>query len=172
MLDLAAKHEAELQARFADAFLDMRNIFYFGNGYMNTYKPDDGTWNKHEFVSVKGGKVIGYLAYRIDRRTNTAENLAAINFGGKNLAFSRDFRQFLKDIFEKFRFRKLVFGVYVGNPAEKMYDRYIRKFGGRIIGTERAATMLLDGKFYDYKQYEIFREDYMSRIQPVQEPKS
>lgn len=165
MLDLAMKHEPELQTLFADAFLDMRNRFYFGGGYSDKYKAVESTWNKHEFVSVKNSKVIGYLSYSIDRRTNSANSLAAINFGGKNLTFSRDFRQFLNDIFEKFGFRKLTFGVFVGNPVEKMYDRYIRKFGGRIVGINKEAGLLMDGKFYDYKEYEIFRESYLTNEQ-------
>lgn len=164
MLDLAIKHEPELQTLFADAFLDTRNRFYFGGGYSDKYKADESTWNKHEFVSVKNNKVIGYLSYNIDRRTNSANSLVAINFGERNLTFSRDFRQFLSDIFEKYGFRKLTFGVFIGNPAEKMYDRYIRKFGGRIVGINKEAGLLIDGKFYDYKEYEIFRNDYLSKL--------
>lgn len=166
MLDLAAKHETELQVKFADAFMNSQNLFYFGGGYSDKYKASESTWNRHEFVSLKTDEVIGYLAYSVNRRTNSAFDMCAINFGEKNLTFSNDFMRFLKDIFEKFKFRKLTFGVYIGNPAEKMYDRYIRKFGGRVVGISKEADMLMDGNFYDYKEYEIFRDDYLKAVKP------
>ena len=164
LLDLAAKHEAELQIKFSDAFMDERNLFYFGGGYMDKYKASDSTWNKHEFVSLGNGKVMGYLSYNINQRTNSADGMCAINFEGKNPTFSKDFMQFLKNIFEKYHFRKLSFGVYIGNPAEKMYDRYIKKFGGHIVGVEKESNMLTDGNFYDYKMYEMFHDDYMKAV--------
>lgn len=164
MLELAAKYELELQIKFADAFVEERNKYYFTGGYTNRYKATDSTWNIHEFVSTKNGEVIGYLAYSIDRRTNSTSGLCAISFEAKSLTFSKDFMQFLKDIFEKYCFRKLSFGVYIGNPVEKMYDRHIKKFGGRIVGTWKEDTMLSDGKFYDYKAYEIFRTDYIKHV--------
>jgi len=164
LIELAAKHEVELQEKFADAFMDERNLFYFGGGYMDKYKVSDSTWNRHEFVSLNDGKVIGYLSYNINQRTNSADGMCAINFGGKSLTFSKDFMQFLKNIFRKYHFRKLSFGVYIGNPAEIMYDRYIKKFGSRIVGVEKESNMLADGKFYDYKQYEIFRDDYLKAV--------
>lgn len=161
MLKIASEYEAELQNRFADAFMDERYKFYFTDGWTNKYKAADSTWAVHEFVSVQSENVIGYIAYSVNRRTNSASSLCAINFQGKSVAFSKDFLQALKDIFEKYHFRKLSFGVYIGNPAEKMYDRYIQKFGGRIVGVSKADSMLSDGRFYDYKQYEIFQKDYV-----------
>lgn len=164
MLEPAALHEAELQKLFATAFLDEHYKFYFTGGWTDKYKAAEGTLNIHEFASVKNDCVIGYLAYQIDRRANSTDGLCAINFKKKSVTFSKDFLRFLKDIFEKYRFRKLSFGVFIGNPAEKMYDRYIRKFGGRIVGISRENSMLEDGKFYDYKMYEIFRSDYLRTV--------
>jgi hypothetical protein len=181
MLELAAKYETQLQALFADAFLDPQNMYFFSDGYTDKYKACESTWGRHEFVSVESGcQVIGYMAYSIDRRANAAHSLAIIRFRNrfngeyieKSLTFQKDLRQFLTDIFDKYKFRKLSFCVFVGNPHERMYDRYIKKFGGRIVGTAKKDTMLMDGSFYDSKQYEIFREDYLSRLKParVQKP--
>ena len=71
----------------------------------------------------------------------------------------------IDDIFKKFNFRKLSFGVYVGNPIEKSYDRLIRKYGGRIVGIKIEDTRLIDGKFYDFKMYEIFKNEYIANTQ-------
>ena len=42
-----------------------------------------------------------------------------------------------------------------------MYDKFISKYGGRIVGIKQKDTMLFDGKLYDTKMYEIFTEDYL-----------
>jgi len=75
--------------------------------------------------------------------------------------FGADLGRALKDIFEKYNFRKLGFSVVVGNPVEKAYDRIIGRYGGRVVGTHIKQCRLTDGEYYDLKKYEIFREDYM-----------
>jgi hypothetical protein len=50
--------------------------------------------------------------------------------------------------------------VVVGNPAERLYDRVINKYGGRIVGIKEKSTKLIDGLYYDVKLYEIFKEDF------------
>jgi hypothetical protein len=67
----------------------------------------------------------------------------------------------LDEIFTKFKFRKLKYSVFVGNPIENTYDRLTEKYGGRIIGISKQDDRLIDGDFYDLKSYEIFKDDYM-----------
>jgi hypothetical protein len=161
MLDIAGKYENQLKELFANITFDENFKFLFGSSYRDDYLSDKSTWNKHEFVSVYGNEVIGYLKYNIDRDANVAYGMQIVNFKSKsNIYFSRDLNKFLIDIFEKFHFRKLKFCCYVGNPIEKMYDKYIKKYGGRIVGIEKENNKLIDGKYYDLKLYEILLEDY------------
>ena len=64
---------------------------------------------------------------------------------------------------EKYNFRKLNFYVIAGNPAEKAYDKMIKRYGGRVVGYRRKNTRLFDGKYYDEKLYEVMREDYFRK---------
>lgn len=161
MLDMAIKYEPQLQGLFCDIAFDDKYKFFSGSCWSEKYVAETSTWNKHEFVSVHNGVVLGYLKYSIDRSNETAYALQIINFSYKdNIQFSKDLYQFLVDIFEKFQFRKLKFCCYVGNPIEKMYDKYIDKFGGRIVGIYKEDTKLIDGNYYDLKEYEILRKDY------------
>ena len=57
--------------------------------------------------------------------------------------------------------RKMEFSVVVGNPIEETYDKMIAQYGGQITGVKHKHVRLLDGNYYDYKEYEIFREDYI-----------
>lgn len=57
------------------------------------------------------------------------------------------------------------FIVVVGNPIEKSYDKMIKKYGGRIVGTYKEDVKLIDGEYYDKKLYEILASEYFSTIE-------
>lgn len=96
------------------------------------------------------------MSANISRDDNSISGLSIINFENKNLTYSKDLRQFLLDLFIKYKFRKVNFVVVIGNLIEKMYDKYIEKYGGRIVGIYKDHIKLQDGNLYDQKLYEIF----------------
>lgn len=113
-------------------------------------------------VSVdKEDNIHGYVCAYIERECNKVCGLAAINFYDLNFTFSKDFYIFLTDLFNKYKFNKIEWCVVIGNPAEKMYDRIVKKYGGNIVGVKHQSTILHDGILYDEKFYELFREDYL-----------
>ena len=52
----------------------------------------------------------------------------------------------------------------IGNPIEKSYDKMVKKYGGRIIGTYKEDVKLIDGEYYDKKLYEILSSEYFNAI--------
>jgi hypothetical protein len=162
MLDLAIKYEDKLQMLFSNIAFDEKYMFFSGCSYRDKYKATESTWNKHEFVSLdKEGNVIGYIKYNIDRESSVANSLQIINFTDNKVVFGRDVMQALDEIFTKFKFRKLKYSVFIGNPVESTYDRLTEKYGGRISGIQLQDDKLIDGNYYDFKSYEIFRDDYI-----------
>jgi hypothetical protein len=116
-------------------------------------------------VSVdKDDKIIGYFSAGISRQTNNVTNIGAINFYNLNLIFSKDFYIFLTELFTKYNFNKIEWRVVIGNPAEKIYDKIIQKYGGRVVGTKHETTVLQDGTYCDEKEYELFKKDYLKAI--------
>lgn len=166
MLKLAKLYEDELKLNFAKVTLDKRFMFYYGSSYSSEYKSTDSTWEEIEFASIDSdGKVIGYLSFSINRESRRAYGVHIINFrtfDNKKYAitFGKDVFQFFDDIFNKYNFRKLEYAVVVGNPIEKTYDKLTKKYGGRIVGVYEKDTILLDGNLYDYKVYEIMKENF------------
>jgi hypothetical protein len=108
---------------------------------------------------------MGYISYNISRAENSAYSLSIINFSDNKIAFGKDLSQALKDIFERYKFRKLNFTVLIGNPIEKSYDKMIKKYGGRIVGTYKEDVKLIDGEYYDKKAYEILASEYFNAIE-------
>ena len=162
MLDIANKYEKELQELLMNTWYDDKYKFYHDINWRNLYKASESNWDRHEFVSKdKNNKIIGYISYGIKKDMGIVSNVAAINFTNNHLLFGKDLHRVLKDIFEKFNFRKINFGVVIGNPIEESYDKIVLKHGGRIVGIKKEDALLDDNKFYDYKMYEILRNDYL-----------
>jgi hypothetical protein len=136
---------------------------YYNNGswWGNVVTLSDDTWKTLEFVSVnENDEVIGFLKADIQRPENYVNGLGILNFGHKaNVTFSKDLHKFLHDLFDVFGYYKICFSVVCGNPIEKMYDKYVLKNGGHIVGTFKKDVMLHDGKLYDRKHYEIFKAE-------------
>lgn len=164
MLDIAINYNEELKRKFRSIWFSDRYKYWANGNYYEEWNPAESTWVNHQFVSISGGEVIGYIGYSIDRASEFVYGMNIVNFEDTpSLTFSVDLGRALKDIFEKYHFRKLCFSVVVGNPIEKSYDKLCKKYGGRIVGVQKEHTRLIDGKFYDEKMYEILREEYNAR---------
>jgi hypothetical protein len=161
MLDIALKHKEELQKLHINLWHNDKYKYYNYRCYWDLPTFRESTLDGHDFVSLNSkGEIIGAIGYCILRDTESVCGFGIINFTD-DLSFGKDVFQAIRDIFEKYNFRKLSFLVVIGNPIEKTYDRLVAKYGGRIVGIEKQDTKLCDNKYYDVKRYEILREDYM-----------
>lgn len=161
MLEFAQKYKEELEKKFLNVWGVDKYWYYNCCSYFTGKTLDDNTWERMQFVSVNSkGEVIGYLGYSIERESRYVTGLEIINFT-EEPQFGFDVCQMIKDIFERYRYRKIEFSVIVGNPVEPKYDRLISRYGGRIVGTFRKHVMLPDGELYDEKLYEIFLSEYL-----------
>lgn len=155
MIKPAQLYTEELKRKFLEIMYDDKYKYYFG-GWSSELTLDTDNWNNHSFVILDKKEVIGYIAYSIDRRTDNVSSLQIINFSNNKYLFGKAVYKVMEDIFNYFKFHKINFGVYVGNPAEKIYDKFINKYGGRIVGIYTDDVRLIDGTWCDYKIYEIF----------------
>lgn len=161
MIEPAIKYKEELTKLFINTWYNEKYKYYNYRCYWDLPQIKENTIDGHDFVSVNSkGEIVGAIGYCILRDTESVCGLGIINFTDDMFTFGRDVLQAIKDIFEKFNFRKLSFCVVIGNPIEKTYDRLIAKYGGRIVGIEKEETKLVDNKYYDVKRYEILRRDY------------
>jgi hypothetical protein len=164
MLELAYPNKDELQKKFNGiAFVDKYKFNDTASYVDHNLKLTESTWEALECISKQDNEIVGYFAAYIDRDCGYVKSLMVTNFGDKNIEFSRDFRQFLIDLFLKYSFYKVNFKVIVGNPAEDMYDRFIAKYGGKIAAYYEKDTKLWDGLLYDVKEYEIMRDKFIEK---------
>lgn len=164
MLEPAIKYRDQLEKLQHNIWFNDKYKYWNCDIFYQSMQIDDNTWSKHQFVSVYNGEVIGYISYNILRAEHNAYSLSIINFSDNKAVFGVDLNRALKDIFEKYKFRKLNFNVVIGNPIEKSYDKMIKKYGGRIVGTYKEDVKLIDGEYYDKKIYEILASEYFNAV--------
>ena len=154
MLRPAQLYAEELTRKFLEIAYNDKYKFY-NSGWSNKYVPSEDTWNMHEFVSFYRGEVIGYISYDINQRSQNITNIRIINFTTEKFAFGIDVWKAIRNIFLKYNFNKINFCCYTANPARLIYDRFIEKFGGKVVGIYERESRLSDGRYYDLKAYEL-----------------
>jgi len=169
MLKPAILYKADIENLWLHAwFVDKYKYFITSVSYDSNFMIQDNSWDSHQFASVDAdNNVLGVIMYNIHRTANYCSSLAIISFcdednkSGKFI-FGKDICKAIKDIFEFFKFNKIVFSAVTKNPAIKHYDRLVEKYGGRVVGVFKDDVKLVDNELYDIKYYEILRSDYLT----------
>ena len=157
MLAFAMDYEDALRRTDRANWMNPNTKWYYVDGREKEIVIDKDTWNNIQMVSVDSeGNIHGYFAVAVDEMLNRLHSMGVINYSHKcDIAFSKDFYQLLKYLFVDRGFYKLEWTVVIGNPIEKMYDRFCRKAGGNIIGISHDSIMLRDRKPYNEQHYEV-----------------
>lgn len=168
MLDFAYKYKDQLKELYLKNVVGNEKYKYWNYRSYWDFEYIDSllqktTWNDLIKVSIFDSKIYGLFSCDIDRASLALTSVHALNFylDKISIGFIRDFEEFVTSLFEKDKFNKIEFSVILGNPAEKLYDSFIKKWNGCVVGTFHKTTKLVDGELYDKKMYEIFREDYL-----------
>lgn len=164
MLKPAILFKESLPACFVKASTDFSNRFYSESYWTYEHGIKDNNWECHQLVSVDNSdNIVGYFSVTIDRGCHFVHSMSALRFekGGKyDILFAKDFKKFFMLMFMFYKYNKVGFQVCIGSPYEAMYDKFVNKYGGRIIGFKKDNWKLMDGTICDIKLYEIMREDF------------
>lgn len=161
MIVPAQLYSEQLKQKFWEIAYDEKYM-YFNSGYVDEYTPSNSSWCTTEFVSInKEGMILGYIRYEVDRWSNRAHGLCAINFSDDKVVFGFDLGKVVQNIFSRYKYRKLSFGVYTDNPIADAYDKMVKNWNGRLVGTKYQETKLMDGVYHDYRIYEITLDNYL-----------
>ena len=129
----------------------------------------DSNWNKHQFVSLENGyNIVGYLEANIDRTIRSVDSLAIINFKKTwSPTFSKDLKEFVFLLFFRYNYEKINFFTNTNTRNEKIYDKFVNRYGGRIVGTFMRHKMLQSGIIVDCKHYEITKEAFKNKAEKL-----
>jgi len=168
-IEYAAKYKDFLKSFLTDFNTQEYLKFFNARSYASSFELDSSSdWNTISVVSTTGNKVNALFSADVNRDSNIIAGfqIVAIRYGEvtPNISTSvKDCFEFIDFLLNVKKFRKICFACYVGNPAETIYDRIIKKYNGRIVGTQLQHNKLYDGKYYDLKLYEIFPDKEYSK---------
>ena len=166
MLRPALEYENALRNKVINKIWFDERYKYFNRGWEELFELKETTWEYHQFVSInKQGKVCGFLSYRVDRATRNIDSFNAVSFFEDKLTFAQDIALAIHEIFTKFYFHKLIYGVVCGNPVEKTYQKFADKCNGRLAAVYRDDALLYNGQRADVKVFEIMRSEYLASKQ-------
>jgi len=158
----------KVRAAFSKKILEDASMFYYFDNFVSySFEIDMNESKKLQYVSVYQGNVIGYAEAKVDRVNSVVEQLLVIRFDEKvHVTVILDFFAFLKLIFVKRNFRKMVYHVIDGNPSMSMYQKHLveRLQIAKKIGTIHQYKKLRDNNYYDMSLFEIDREDFIKCI--------
>ena len=159
MLEPAILYKEEIIYKLRCTWLDEQYKYLYCDAYVDDWKIEESNWLYTQLVSIYDGKIVGYIQYKNDRQSNNVSSFVIVGFEN-DARFIRDIQQAVDDIFNRFHFNKMHFSAIPENPAAKIYDKYIEKLGGRVVGIYEKEWKCSDNKFYDKKLYEIMRYNY------------
>jgi hypothetical protein len=166
MLKPAILYKQALPACWAKVSLEPRCRYFTENYWTFDGNIKNDNWNGHQFVSIDVyDNIIGFLAVSVDRSCYYAHSMGALRFdmsGKYDITFAKDFKHFFYLLFYYYKYNKLTFSVCKGSPHEKMYDKFIERYGGRIVGVKLNHWKLQDGTICDLKMYELPRYKFVN----------
>ena len=166
MLRPALEYESTLRNKVIKKIWFDERYKYFNRGWEELFELKESTWEYHQFVSInKQGNVCGFLSYRVDRATRNIDSFNAVSFFEDKITFAQDIATAIHEIFTKFRFHKMIYGVVSGNPVERTYQKFAEKCNGRLAAVYRDDAVLYNGQRADVKVFEIMRSEYLASKQ-------
>lgn len=162
MLVAAQNYRDELKSSLINCWYKDKYIHYFSGEYNELSLPNNAFW-KRDFVHLsKDGEVDGYFCYDYNDMDKCIRNIGLISFVDNGSLLVKDVLEHIKVLFSKGA-QRLEFSAFIDNPATKIYDKLIKRYGGKVVG-ELHRTDYYDGNYHDRKIYEILREDYFTAI--------
>lgn len=170
MLQYAHFHREEVMQLFKKEVVPQRMLSRYKYLFtipfhdFNQLRIETDTMRSIQMVSMDGDRIVGFLSAEVDRSVSAVKELTVVNYTDNSYVFSRDLRKFFGKLLLGYNMNKITFSVVVGNPAEKIWDKIMETYGGRIVGIYKSHVRLADNRVYDLKVYECTRDELLKRI--------
>ena len=156
MLVPAAAAKTEIEAAFA-ALLRARPGYlrWYRMGSASRWIPEVPTddWHRVARASMSAGEVVGYMAAMVDREPPTVTEIAAVALRPGSVTFMRDLERFADELRRSFVVVR--FTCAVGNPAERIWRRWVEAHDGREVGVLHAYGQSATGEVLDVRLFEV-----------------
>ena len=135
-----------------------RDMFY-ENGCLHNWTPeiiDSPDSGKRQYAIVdKDNNLIGYLGFTIDWYSSNVYNFGLFSFDRGNPIIGKDLFTKMEELVN--RFHRIEWRMIGGNPVEKHYDKFCKKYNG-TKHVLKDAIRDADGNYRDDIIYEIVED--------------
>ena len=132
MLEPAMLHkEAILNGLKKYIYKDEMSYYSGWNGYTLPEIPNEFDGCDYRFAILDGDKVIGYFCYTYDMHSKCLRNFGLYSFDRGNSIIGRDIFYEIKRIIKEYQPHRMEWRMVSGNPVEKHYDRFCKRYNGR-----------------------------------------
>lgn len=151
----AILYKDEIEKAFAKEVYTEKFFYYSGYSHCHTLSEIKLEDNDYQFAMVdSNGKLVGYLAYRVDPNSESVYNFGLYSFDKGNPIVG-------KDLFEEMErlvriYHRVEWRMIGGNPVKKHYDRFCKKHNGNIVVLHDVCKDV-NGKYRDEYLYEIVK---------------
>jgi hypothetical protein len=152
-----------LQEKFSNR--NKRYIHISAESYFNFADPIIGDssldqWKNISFSIKEDDALRGYIRYSIDRECNYVSNILIFSLWEKpHPSFLRSVLKTVQIIFDEFKVEKICFTT-TGQEQKRIYDTFIKRYGGRYVGYREKHCKLADGNLYDSHMWEVKRSEF------------
>lgn len=162
VLEPAILHKDELEKLFKEYLYSDESFYYNGYAHGNVIPEIRAEDNVYQYAIMGKGrvykngeeirKVLGYIAYRFDPATDTASNFGLFSFDPGNAIIGEAVHHVMEKLLK--RCRRIEWRMVGGNPVQKSYDRFCKKYNGNVVQLHE-VTKDDNGVYHDEFIYEV-----------------
>lgn len=155
MLIPAMLYRDEIITAFKKHIYNNDMIFYSGwNGYSLPEISDEFDGINYRFAIIDHDNVVGYFCYTYDTYSDCLRNFGLYSFDRTNQTIGKDVYLQIRRLLKEYKPHRMEWRMIGGNPVEKHYDRFCKKYRGKkFILTDAIKDRY--GKYHNDVIYEI-----------------
>lgn len=160
MLVPAQNYKDELQRELIARWYDPKYSHYFAGERGGSNIADNAFWRR-DFVYIDDdGNIAGFFGYAFNETSKSMYNFGLIGFRDNNTRMIYEIIAHVRMMFETHQAQRAEFWAFADNPANKLYKRFCRKYGGREAAHLHRTTYY-DGAYHDTIVYEFMSESIL-----------
>lgn len=155
MLKPATLYKNEIQKKMAEYSYSDDMMYY--TGWIGFSLPDiseNSNGSTYQYAIVDNDKLIGYFTYQIDWYVSSVDGFGLFSFDRNNRIIGIDVYREIKKIINEYKIHRMSWRMIGGNPVEKHYDKFCKRYGGKkFVLTDAIKDRY--GKYHNDTLYEI-----------------